>query len=697
MKMNYMFKVWVAAMLLLASAAVNAKDVTVSGTDRNAFNAAWGQVENGDTISIAENITWDDDQFGISKGIVIRGVGENIEIRAAGDYKKRMFNFEATGLKIENLTFCGAYIDGSTGGETDGAIGRLLSGVITFKDCTFKDNYAADRSGAVSVQGGVQATFENCKFINNKANRGGAIWFAGDATVANFYNCEFIDNNAAGERGGAFYLENSPTINVYNSLFKGNSAGTKTENPDGSVTFTGNGGGVFKTSGSSPKLSIYSSSIIENNCYGDHGGVLTADGGTPTISFVNTTIAKNRMWKDSNSMFFLAGVVNLSMINVTMVGNYGNPNTGNTTGISIREVGSNVKIYNSIIAGNTANNGAAVDLNIRDAVANSDAGVAGVLEIKNSIVGFIKGITGEQAATITGFATSKINEYSEGQNWRDTEVSGIAWLPVAGDYSNNPPVALQYEGVQGYVPISYDGFAAKLGDPALLAAALDVEESALTDQIGVAREEATISAGAIEAVDPLVNDDKPDLIITELTLTPADPDLGDQVTFEAVIKNIGEAATPENVKHGVAFSVNGTLVSWSDTHTASLGVDEEVRLTATGGPNDVAYWVATGGPFEITAEVNDQQDIEESDYSNNTLSRNITITGMKNVVAAGRLFTQDGALHIAGYATESVVIYNVLGQKIATYHAISDNLKVNLPAGTYVVLVRDNAHKVLVK
>ena len=59
----------------------------------------------------------------------------------------------------------------------------------------------------------------------------------------------------------------------------------------------------------------------------------------------------------------------------------------------------------------------------------------------------------------------------------------------------------------------------------------------------------------------------PDLVVSDITWsTPATA--GSTVTFSARIKNQGSGATPAGAIHGVAFRVDGTLVSWSDTSTS---------------------------------------------------------------------------------------------------------------------------------
>ena len=54
---------------------------------------------------------------------------------------------------------------------------------------------------------------------------------------------------------------------------------------------------------------------------------------------------------------------------------------------------------------------------------------------------------------------------------------------------------------------------------------------------------------------------QPDLIVTDVGWSPANPAPGNAVTFSATIKNQGTTPTPPGVIHGVLFSVDGTPVS----------------------------------------------------------------------------------------------------------------------------------------
>lgn len=118
---------------------------------------------------------------------------------------------------------------------------------------------------------------------------------------------------------------------------------------------------------------------------------------------------------------------------------------------------------------------------------------------------------------------------------------------------------------------------------------------------------------------------KHDLVVTGLSWSPSTPAAGAPVRFSATIKNVGRAATPGGVVHGVAFRVDGRTVTWSDTHTASLAPGASVTLSANGGRTS-STWTAVAGAHTITAYVDDVNRMPgEGSETNNTRSRSLTV------------------------------------------------------------------------
>jgi hypothetical protein len=117
---------------------------------------------------------------------------------------------------------------------------------------------------------------------------------------------------------------------------------------------------------------------------------------------------------------------------------------------------------------------------------------------------------------------------------------------------------------------------------------------------------------------------QPDLIVTDISWSPATPKEGDNITFSATIKNQGTAPTPGGVKHGIGFYVDGVGKTWSDLVTTSLAPGES-RVQVADGGYIAATWKATTGLHSIEAYIDDGNRIPESNEINNKSSKNLTI------------------------------------------------------------------------
>jgi hypothetical protein len=138
-----------------------------------------------------------------------------------------------------------------------------------------------------------------------------------------------------------------------------------------------------------------------------------------------------------------------------------------------------------------------------------------------------------------------------------------------------------------------------------------------SNALGEGPDSATVSATPTNAL--------PDVVVTAISWTPANPGVGSNVVFRATVRNQGSGPTPGGVVLGVGFSVNGSLVSWSGSYTTPLAPGASVTLSADGGPGGVNYWTATAGVHTVTAHVDDVNRFAEADESNNIAVTNLTI------------------------------------------------------------------------
>ena len=118
----------------------------------------------------------------------------------------------------------------------------------------------------------------------------------------------------------------------------------------------------------------------------------------------------------------------------------------------------------------------------------------------------------------------------------------------------------------------------------------------------------------------------PDLVVTAITWQPKSPQANDAVTFSATIKNAGGSATPQGTILGVRFSIDGTVVAWSDSEKSALVAGDSVTVAANGGPAG-STWKATKGTVSVEALVDDVDRIKEADETNNALAVSLTVGG----------------------------------------------------------------------
>lgn len=106
----------------------------------------------------------------------------------------------------------------------------------------------------------------------------------------------------------------------------------------------------------------------------------------------------------------------------------------------------------------------------------------------------------------------------------------------------------------------------------------------------------------------------PDVVVDSLSMTPANPGVGQAVKFSAVVRNIGSVATTSGVVIGVGYKVDGAQVAFG-TVSGPLAAGAAVTVPTTSGS-----WQAQSGDHTLTALVDDVNRIGESNEGNNSRS-----------------------------------------------------------------------------
>jgi hypothetical protein len=115
---------------------------------------------------------------------------------------------------------------------------------------------------------------------------------------------------------------------------------------------------------------------------------------------------------------------------------------------------------------------------------------------------------------------------------------------------------------------------------------------------------------------------KPDLSVTDIQWSAAHspPQQGEAITFKAVVKNSGTAASPTGV-HKVSFRVGGQEVAVSTLPTStSLSAGASATLTAN------STWSTAFGTYPVTAVVDPDNAIAEFSDNNNSFTKSLSVS-----------------------------------------------------------------------
>ncbi len=128
---------------------------------------------------------------------------------------------------------------------------------------------------------------------------------------------------------------------------------------------------------------------------------------------------------------------------------------------------------------------------------------------------------------------------------------------------------------------------------------------------------------AAPTAEATVLDAAANLVVVGVSWTPQPSDAGQPVVFSALVRNTGAAATPA-LPTGVAFSVDGSVVSWSGSDSTPLGPGEQRTFTADDGVAGAA-WPATNGDHAVAATVDDTGQIPELNEDDNTATAQLDV------------------------------------------------------------------------
>lgn len=226
----------------LVGSALSLVNVDVGSTVANADGTYNGGIintvfENNKTIlNDASNVAMSS-AVALRSGSVIANIKDSVfrnnsSVSAAGNARGALTLDSSTIHNIENTQFINNTAEAAKTSSHGGALYTVTGSVIGgIKNSLFDNNSVSMAAGteyyggAIYTSGGSIGEIIGTTFSNNSAYKGGAIYTSG-TKIGDIINSKFIGNTAKNE-GGAVYITNSGTANVFNikdSLFQDNTS-----------------------------------------------------------------------------------------------------------------------------------------------------------------------------------------------------------------------------------------------------------------------------------------------------------------------------------------------------------------------------------------------------------------------------------------------------------------------------------------
>lgn len=116
--------------------------------------------------------------------------------------------------------------------------------------------------------------------------------------------------------------------------------------------------------------------------------------------------------------------------------------------------------------------------------------------------------------------------------------------------------------------------------------------------------------------------DEPDLVVSDITTDPAEPEAGQNVTLTATVENQGHTAAGNST---LIFRVNGTQLG-DAVNVSELAPGDSVQVTSVN-------WTASNGSHELAAEADAGDTVTEADETNNQRTETLAVGQAPNLVA----------------------------------------------------------------
>ncbi|MBN1900896.1 hypothetical protein JW926_06165 [Candidatus Sumerlaeota bacterium] len=144
----------------------------------------------------------------------------------------------------------------------------------------------------------------------------------------------------------------------------------------------------------------------------------------------------------------------------------------------------------------------------------------------------------------------------------------------------------------------------------------------------------------------------PDLVVSSLDHTPANPDIVDEVTITAIVENIGDATASTST---LELDVNGDVETYEIPALAPAETYQVDRQIVLGAP----------GSYTVNATADLYNDVNESNETNNTAMDTIDVSDMPDLIVSSLDHSPDNPF-INDIITLTAVVQNIGGTAATT-------------------------------
>lgn len=169
-----------------------------------------------------------------------------------------------------------------------------------------------------------------------------------------------------------------------------------------------------------------------------------------------------------------------------------------------------------------------------------------------------------------------------------------------------------------------------------------------------------------------------DLLVSSVAASTSVIYDGDYVRLQATIRNIGDTSAPAGTN--ITFYADGKLLQ-------SVATKTEISSGSRSTVQSTAYWNPVFGSHKITASVNAEQSVSESDFSNNIIRSRVTVLDEINPSPTVPI---DNTVTEIIYSDTSVTLKNASGIEVSP----TDATNVSVSNNTYVEIISEGTYSV---